>query len=109
LIRTVVAISRPIDIAAVAYPDHLDNQSIIEDLVDDAVVANPDAVDAPFALGLRRARWSGLLGQEVDGGPDPLLLTSGKACERADGPAGNLDPIAAHARPRSAFTSSQGT
>lgn len=90
--------------------DNLDEQDAVVDLMHNPVVANWDSVGFLFATQRDAARWSWSLGEQVNGGADPLLLRARQSGDRLDCTAGDLNLIrVAHARPRSALTSSQGT
>jgi hypothetical protein len=87
----------------------MDDKSIVEHFVHDAVSPDPHSVDASLP-GHSHASWrTRVSGEEVDGGTNSLLLLSRQRGESLDGTAGNLDAVWAHTRPRSALTSSQGT
>jgi hypothetical protein len=90
-------------------PDDLDDEAVVEYLVDDAVVAHSHAVRTRLADNANRPWWTGPLGQQVDGSSDALLLLSRKTGQDLERSPRNLDPIDSHRKPRSAFTSSQGT
>lgn len=66
-----------VDVSPVANANHLDDQALVEDLVDDAVVADTDAVGPRFPDQLRGSGRSGLTCEQVDGGPDSLLIPAG--------------------------------
>ena len=89
---------------------HLDEEPVVEYLVDDPVVPDPDAVGALLAHQRGAAGRPRLTREEIDGRADALLLPAGKPGEGLDCPPRDLDPVAGpHTRPRSALTSSQGT
>src|SRR5262245_20929800 len=101
--------SVPVHVAAMSDPHDVDDEASIEDLVDDPVVADAHPVGVVFAGELAACGWVRIVGEEVDGGADPLLFPAWQRCERSDGSASDLDLVLAHVRPSSAFTSSQGT
>ena len=90
-------------------PDDLDDEAVVEDLVHDAIVADPYPVRMRVADNADRPWGAGLLGQQVDGSSDALLLLPRKTEQDLDRSPRDLDPIDGHRKPRSAFTSSQGT
>lgn len=98
-----------VDILAVSDPHDLDDEPVVEDLVDDAIVAHTHPVCARLADHADRPRGTGLIGEQVDRSSDALLLPSRKTGQDLERSPRNLDAIDGHAKPRSAFTSSQGT
>ncbi len=89
--------------------DDENDQAVVDDLVEDAVVANPHSVHMRLADEANCPGRAGLLGEEVDGSADALLLTSRKGGQDPESSPRDLDAIDRHRKPRSAFTSSQGT
>lgn len=57
--------------------DHLNDETLVEHLVDDAIVADPHAIGVGFTAERSAAWWSRLVGQEIDGRSDPMLLLPG--------------------------------
>ncbi len=92
-----------------ADTDDVDDEAVVEYLVDDPVVANPDAITTILAGEGDAPGRPRIVNQEVDGSPDSLLFTARKAGQGLDGPSSNLDSIDAQRSPSSALTSSQGT
>jgi hypothetical protein len=64
----------PIAIPTVSDPDHLNHQLVVEDLVDDSVVAYPDSVGANLSDQLGRCRRTRLASQQIDGSANSLLF-----------------------------------
>jgi hypothetical protein len=56
-----------VDVLAMADPYHSDDQTVIEDLVEDPVVAGTHTVGVPLALELGASRWPRLLREQIDG------------------------------------------
>jgi hypothetical protein len=54
--------------------NHLDDESVIEDLVHDAVVADPNSIGVRLAGHGSAARGTGIVGEEVDCSPNPVLF-----------------------------------
>jgi hypothetical protein len=48
-----------IHLAPMANPNHQDNQSLVEHLVEDAVVASPNAIDLILTLKFGTSVWTG--------------------------------------------------
>jgi hypothetical protein len=93
----------------VANPDHLYEQSVVVDFVDDPVVTDAYSVHIRFthqSYASRRPRFSG---EKVDNRPGPLLFMAWQKSERLEGSTSDLDLVAVHTNPRSAFACSQGT
>ena len=99
----------PVDIATVADPDHLYEQPVVVDFVDEPVVTDTYPVDVHLAHQSNASRRPRFAGEQVDDRPDPLLLISRQKSERLKGSTRDLDPVAAHTNPRSVFACSQGT
>ena len=59
-----------------ADPDDLDDQSIVEYFVDNPEVADPHPEGVGLADQRHTSGWAGLLGQQVESGPDPLLVST---------------------------------
>jgi len=93
----------------VADADDLHDQPVVDDVVDDAVVARTNPIRAILTRQLDAARWSWVIRKQIDRGAHPLLVGSRQPLKSPHRPAGDLDTVAlAHANPRSALTSSQG-
>jgi hypothetical protein len=89
--------------------DDLDDETVVEYLVGDPVVADPHPICMRLADDADAPRGPWLVGEEVDGSSDALLLLSRKAGKDLERSSSDLHPIGGHCNPRSAFTSSQGT
>ena len=89
--------------------DHEDDEAIVEDFVNNSVVADPDSIRTVLTFERNAARWTRLVRQQIDRGADSLLLASGQTSKCPHCPPSDLDLVAAHSRPRSALTSSHGT
>ncbi len=92
-----------------ADSDDLDDQSGVEHLVEDPVVADSNAVHRVLAGELGATRWAGLLCEQVDRSTHPLLIAAGRPGDGPDRPASHLDLVTAHSSPSIAFTSFHGT
>ena len=90
-------------------PDDLDDEAVVEDLVDDAIVADLHPVRVRLADKADRPWGTWLLGQQVDGSSDALLLLSRKTGQDLERSPRNSYAVDGQSRPKSAFTSSQGT
>ena len=91
------------------HADDLDQQSVVIDLVDNPVVPDAHTVDRIFARQRYAARRSGLIGKQIYGGSDALLIVTGQPSDQFDSPAGYLDLVATHTSRSVDLTSSQGT
>lgn len=89
--------------------DDVDDKAIVEDLVDNAVIADTHPVRTGFTRQRHTPGRSRILGQQVDRHLDTPLLPARKGSQRLDCSAGDVDAITLQSRPRSALTSSQGT
>ena len=99
----------PVDVASMADADDLDDESVVEHLVNDPVVADPYPVGVSFAGHGDASRRSRVVSEKIDRGADPLLFAPGERGQSFDGAARDVDVVRRHTRPRSALTSSQGT
>lgn len=99
----------PVDIATVADSDHLYEQPVVVDFIDNPVVTDTHPVHVRFAHQGNASRRPRFTGEQIDDRPDPLLLVTGYKSERLEGSTSDLDPVAVHTNPRSAFACSQGT
>ena len=99
----------PVDIATVADADHLYEQPVVLDFVDDPVVTDTYPVHIRFAHQSNASRRPRFAGEQIDDRPDPLLLIARQKSERLEGSTSDLDPVAVHTNPRSLFACSQGT
>ena len=91
-----------------SHAHDMHEEAIIEDLVDDPVIAHADPIGMRFTRQDHTAGWTWVLRQQVDRHLDTPLLPTRQGGERLGGPACNLDAVPLHPRPSSAFTSSQG-
>jgi hypothetical protein len=64
-----------VHLASVADTDHLHHQHLIEHLIHDAVIPDTHPVDTGFSLKGNAAGRSWILGQQINGGTDALLIT----------------------------------
>ena len=101
--------SVPVDVPAVTYPDDVDDEVVVEDLVDDPIVPDSHPVDMRFSGHRHTSRWAWLLSQEIDRRSNPLLVPAGEALHDLCSTASDPHLVGAHVRPSSAFTCSQGT
>ncbi len=85
-----------VDVAAVADPDDLDHEPVIDDVVHDPVVTYPHPVRRRFTSKLHAARRTWFVRQQVDRCPNPELIRAFKPGDRLDRPAGDLDRVLAH-------------
>ena len=85
-----------VDVAAVADPDDLDHESVVDDVVDDPVVAYPHAVCGRFAGELDAARRTWLVRQQVDRCPNSELVSAFEPGDRLDGLTGDFDRVSTH-------------
>ena len=99
----------PVDIATVADADHLYEQPVVVNFIDNPVVTDTHPVRIRFAHYSNASRWPRFTGEQIDDRPDSLLLIPRYKSERLEGSTSDLDPVAVHTNPRSAFACSQGT
>ena len=92
-----------------ANTDHVNHQAGVDDLVQDAVIANAHPVHGLLTDQSDTARGPRLVGQQIYRCSNPVLFLAWQPCDRPDRPAGDLDGVAAHSSPSAALTSSQGT
>lgn len=108
-----VVISRPSRSAllsgSMTDTDYLDHQPGIENLIDDPVVANPNSIRGVLAGQSHTSRRPGLVSEQIDRSPDPLLFLAIQLRDRLDRASRDLNGVAVHASPSAALTSSQGT
>jgi hypothetical protein len=92
-----------VDLSAVTDRDDQDDEDLVADLVDDAVIAR---TDAPFALAsgeLHRAGRPGLVGEQLDRGLHAAACWEVELAQLPHGCRCDLDAVG-HARPRSTLT-----
>ncbi len=92
-----------------ANADDQHDKPVVLNLVDDPIVTYAHPIHAVLPLEGDAHRRSRFVCEELNRSPDPLLLAPGELSKRLDGSSGDLDLVAAHTSPKSAFTSSQGT
>ncbi len=88
-------------------PHYDDQQHVVLDGVDDAVVPDPDT-ESRTPLQGSRARWPRILGQQCDGAVDSSPNVGIELAERTGCGGTKLDAVGAHSQPRSALTCSHG-
>jgi hypothetical protein len=89
-----------VNLTAMANTDHLHHQHLIEHLVNDAVIPDTHPVDTGFSLkGNAAGRWW-ILGQQINGGTDALLITPLQLRQGAHSTAGQANLIAPSLRIR---------
>ena len=91
-----------VDVAPMPNGDHHDQQNIICDRVDDAVVANANPHARPSSQRARR-RWARILSEERDDTLDAPANRRIKLLQGANRGRAQLDAVA-HVQPRSALT-----
>jgi|GEM_PF-4872843 len=64
--------SAAVDVAAVADADHQNQEHLVFNLVDDAILTDPDAVALFLSLEFLDTHRPRGLRELIDGGPDPL-------------------------------------
>ena len=101
--------SRSVDIPAMAEANDQHDEPVVVNLVDDPIVTDAHSIHAVLPLEGDTPRRSRFVCEEIDRSPNPLLLAPWELSKRLDGSPGDLDFVAAHASPKSALTSSQGT
>ena len=105
--RFVVGLSAgPVHVAAVADPDHLDDQARIDDLVEDPVVTDPYSVHRVLAREGDAAWGPRLVSQQIYRGANSLLFLAWQPRDRSNRPAGDLYRVPAHSSPSATLTSS---
>ena len=92
-----------VDVAPMPEPYHDDQQHVVLDGIDDAVIPDPNT-EARTSLQGTCSRWARILREQCDGALDtsPNLrveLVQGPGSRRA-----KLDAVDAHSQPRSALT-----
>ena len=85
-----------VDIAAMAYPDDLDHEPVVDDFVHDPVVAYTHPVRRWFAGEFDAARRTWLARQQVDRCSNPELVSAFEPGDRLDRPAGDFDRVLVH-------------
>jgi hypothetical protein len=96
-------VSTSVDISPVPEGDDDHQQDVVGDRVEDPVVADTDAIGRATPEGAGGGR-PGIVGEERN---RPLDTPADRRIEPSEGPDGGraeFDPIAAHSKPRSAFT-----
>ena len=76
--------------------------------VDDSVIAHSNAIHIARTNECGARRRSRILREQLDDGPDSLLISTFDAGERLERAAADLE-LEAHASPRSCFANSHGT
>ena len=77
----------------------------VEGLVDDPVATNANPIDRVLAVHRHAVRWPGVVGRQIKGRSDPLLLATLQRGERPLRPPRKPDLVrCGHDRPRSALT-----
>ena len=89
--------------------DDVNHQAGIDDLVENAVVADAYPAHGLLTSQSGAAGRSRLVGQQINRGSNPVLFPARQPCDRLDRRAGDLDGVAAHSSPSAALTSSHGT
>lgn len=98
-----------VGVAPVTKADDLDQELVVEDLIDDPVVADAHPIRASFALQLYASWRAGIVSQQIQRSANSLLFAAWESAEPLRCPARDLDAVGTHSRPRSALTSSHGT
>lgn len=99
--------SAVVDVAAVPERDDNDEEHVVLNGVDDAIVTDPNA-ESWSAFQGSGGRWTRVLRQKCDRALDPATDRRVELAQRSYGRWSQLDPVFAHSQPRSAFTWSQG-
>lgn len=92
-----------------AEADDQHDEPVVVNLVDNPIVTDAHPIHAVLPLEGDTPRRPRFVCEEIDRGPNPLLLAPWELSKRLDGSPGDLDFVVAHASPKSALTSSQGT
>lgn len=87
--------------------DHDNDKQSVLDRVDDAVVANPNSPPGSSAK-LTRGWGPRILSQQSDCASQAIASLRFDLAQLTRSGRSELDPVAAHAQPRSCFTCSQG-
>jgi hypothetical protein len=85
------------------------DEPVVMNLVDDPVVTDAHPIHTVLSFEGDTPRRSRFVCEEIDRSSNPLLLAPWELGKRLDGSPGNRDFVVAHASPKSALTSSQGT
>jgi hypothetical protein len=101
--------SSPVDVSTVSDPHDMNYEAIVKDLVHDPVHPDTHPIGVVLTGQLRASGRSGIICEQIDRGAHSLLFLAGQRSECLDRASGDVDAVATHRRPRSAFTSSQGT
>ncbi len=96
-----------VDVASVPKADDDDQQHVVLDGVDDAVIAHADP-ESGTALKCTCARRARVLGEQRDRTLNPTADLGVELAQSAYGGWAKLDAIGAHSQPRSALTCAQG-
>jgi len=99
--------SSVVDLASVAERDDDDQEHVVVDGVDDAIVTDPNA-ESGSALQGAGGRWTRVVRQEGDRTLHAVTYRWVEPAQRSDSPGAQLDAISAHSQPRSALACSQG-
>ena len=96
-----------VNVASVSEPDDDDQQDVVLNGVEEAVVAdsNSKTWSALYCARTGRAR---IFGKQSNRASDASTDRGVELAQGTDGTWAELDPISAHAQPRSALTCSQG-
>lgn len=92
-----------------AEADDQHDEPVVVNLVDDPIVTDPHPIHPLLTLERDTPRRTRFVREKIDRSPDPLLLAPREPSERLHRSPGDLDFVLAHASPKSALTSSQGT
>lgn len=84
----------PIDLAAVADPDHEHAQGSVHDLVDDPVVTHADTIEALGSGEQLRTGRAWLPGQGIKPSGDAAARDGRQVAQRSGGPRSQLDKVA---------------
>ncbi len=100
--------SAAVDLASVADTDHQNQEHLVFDLVDDAVLTDPHSIAVLLTLELLHPHGPRSLCETVNGNPDPTAHRSLKLAEIPLSRGAQLDLIHTQPRPRSALAFSHG-
>ena len=64
-----------VDLATVPYPDYVNEEYGVQDLIQDPVISNPHPIHRVLSLYRHARRRPRAIGQQVESSTDPLLLT----------------------------------
>ena len=92
-----------------AEADDQHDEPVVVNLVDDPVITDAHPIHTVLSFEGDTTRRSRFVCEEIDRSPNPLLLAPWELSKGLDGSPGDRDFVVAHAIPKSALTSSQGT